>query len=114
MVTIEFPNGVFATLDSSWSRPQNYYTWGDVTMTVVGDKGIIELDMFGSNLLRTAPSGVVGDGFGSNPDLGMVNEFVSACLENREPMVTAHDGLQAARVALAGYRSVAEGQPVSL
>lgn len=113
MVTMEFPNGVFATLDSSWSRPQNFYTWGDVTMTVVGDEGVIELDMFGSHVLHT---GTVyqGAGFGSNPDLEMVNEFVSACLANREPRANGHDGLQAARIALAGYRSVAEGQPVAL
>ena len=114
MVTLEFANGVFATLDSSWSRPQNYYTWGDVTMTVVGDKGIIELDMFGSHLMKTRLSGVVGEAFGSNPDMGMVDEFIRACLENREPAVTAHDGLQAARVALAGYRSLVEGQPVTV
>ncbi|MGV3617668.1 MAG: Gfo/Idh/MocA family protein [Fimbriimonas sp.] len=113
MVTMEFPNGVFATLDSSWSRPQTFYTWGDVTMNVVGDRGVIEMDMFGSHVLQTSTH-YQGVGYGSNPDMGMVDEFVRACLDGREPLVTGHDGLQAARIALAGYRSVAEGQPVGL
>jgi predicted dehydrogenase len=114
MVTMEFPNGVFATLDSSWSRPQGYYTWGDVTMKVVGDKGVIELDMFGSHVMQSGPGVHVGNGYGSNPDMGMVDEFVRACLDGREPQANGHDGLQAARIALAGYRSMTEGQPVPL
>jgi len=116
MVTIEFPSGIFATLDSSWSRPGSFKTWGDVTMTVVGTAGIIEMDMFGSGLdfYHEGPKTHTLEGFGSDMDAMMVDEFVSACQEDRSPIVTMKDGLQAAKVALAGYSSVAEGQPVSV
>jgi predicted dehydrogenase len=116
MVTIEFPSGIFATLDSSWSRPSSFKTWGDVTMTVVGSAGLVEMDMFGSGLEfyhDGTPSHTL-EGFGSDMDAMMVDEFVSACLEDRAPLVTMHDGLQAARVAIAGYASVTSGQPVAL
>jgi predicted dehydrogenase len=111
MLTVEFPGDVFATIDSSWSRPQNFKTWGDVTMTVVGEKGVLELDMFGQALDVYGKSGYSSGGYGSDLDALMVDEFIRSCVEEREPMVTAKDGAQAARVALAGYKSVASGQP---
>jgi predicted dehydrogenase len=112
MVTIEFPNGVFATLDSSWSRPQNYKTWGDVTMNVVGDAGVVEMDMFGQAVETYGKSsGYAAAGFGADLDALLVDEFVTACLADRAPEVTCFDGAQAARVALAGYASVVSGQP---
>jgi predicted dehydrogenase len=117
MLTIEFPSGIFASLDSSWSRPSTYKTWGDVTMNVVGEKGVIELDMFGqeAHQYRAGEVTYTSAGFGSNLDALMVNEFIRACLDDREPLVTGTDGLQAAKIALAGYRSVASnGHPAAL
>lgn len=117
MVTINFPSGIFATLDSSWSRPKSYRTWGDVTMTVVGEEGVIEMNMFGSEIGVTTLSGnpsFSSYGFGSGMDEAMVNEFVRACIDDREPEVTGYDGYQAARVAIAGYQSVEAGSAVSL
>lgn len=111
MLTIEFPSGVFATLDSSWSRPRDYHTWGDVTLNVVGENGVIELNMFGGHV-RKMHGQVTSYGYGSNADQGMVDEFVAAIAEKRSPSVTGHDGRQAALVALAGYRSVTVKQPV--
>ncbi|AIE86263.1 Gfo/Idh/MocA family protein [Fimbriimonas ginsengisoli] len=117
MLTIEFPSGIFATLDSSWSRPKTYRTWGDVTMNVVGDEGTIEVDLFGSDAqlytLSSSPAHQ-SQGWGSDADRAMVEEFVQACLARREAAVTGFDGFQAARVALAGYRSADLGQAVAL
>ncbi len=116
MVTLEFPSGVFATLDSSWSRPQTFKTWGDVTLTAVGEKGVIELDMFGAGLehYHEGKTTYSLDGYGSNLDALMVDAFVRACLDDTDVPANVHDGLQAARVAMAGYRSVKEGQPVAV
>ncbi len=116
MLTLEFADGVFATLDSSWSRPNTYHTWGDVTMNVVGDLGVIELDMFGQSVHRWAAGDITHSSnvFGADMDAFMVDDFVRACLDDRPLTVTGFDGMQAARVALAGYESVRVGQPVSL
>lgn len=115
MLTIDFPSGIFATLDSSWSRPQTYRTWGDVTMTVVGERGTIEMNMFGSEAqvtTRSSNPAYQSHGWGSDADVAMVGEFVAAIKENREPSVTGFDGLQAAKVAMAGYRSAEQGEVV--
>lgn len=116
MLTLEFPSGVFATLDSSWSRPKSYRTWGDVTMNVVGDQGVIELDMFGQEVQKFSAAAVTHQslGFGTNLDALMVAEFFNAVREGRTPLVTGWDGLQAAKCALAGYESVKRGQPVAV
>ncbi len=116
MLTLQFPSGIFATLDSSWSRPQSYKTWGDVTMNVVGTEGVIELDMFGNAVDAYSDGSVthVSAGYGSDLDSLMVNAFIRACVDDTPVPVTGFDGLQAARVALAGYQSLLAGQPVSL
>ncbi len=116
MLTLEFASGIFATLDSSWSRYKNYKTWGDVTMNVVGDAGMIELDMFGQQLdyyRETSPTHALA-GYGSDLDAGLVNDFVDYVLHDKTPRVSGFDGLQASRVAIAGYESVRTGQPVAL
>jgi predicted dehydrogenase len=116
MLTLEYPGGVFATLDSSWSIPQSYKTWGDVTMNVVGEKGVLEMDMFGQAVQvygkGTPPHAEAG--FGSDLDALMFSEFIDACIHNRQPLTSGEDGLAAAKVALAGYRSAASGQPVDV
>ena len=116
MLTIEFASGIFATLDSSWSRPSSYHTWGDVTMNVVGEAGVIELDMFGQSVQRYAHGDIThtSNGYGTDLDAAMVDDFVRACLDDRPVSISGFDGMQAARVALAGYKSVVLGQPVSI
>jgi predicted dehydrogenase len=105
MLTLELANGVFATLDSSWSRHKSFKTWGDVTMNVVGDAGVIEMDMFGQeiDLYRDPKHSVVG--YGSSADEGLVADFLRFVSQGGDPPISAYDGVQAARVALAGYES---------
>ena len=116
MVTIEFESGVFATLDSSWSRPKGFKTWGDVTMNVVGDLGVIELDMFGPavDLYSNEGKSHIATSYVSDMDYMLFDEFVQAVLLDRQPEIGMKDGLQAARIAIKGYESAKAGQPVSL
>ncbi len=115
MLTISYPSGAFASLDASWSRPASYKTWGDVTMKIVGEKGVIELDLF----IQAADwygneSGAHGLlGFGSNLDVAMVDDFLGS-VNGTRPRVTMEDGLAASAVAIAGYESARIGQPVML
>ena len=112
IMTLDYPGGMFVTLDSSWSRPKTFKTWGDVTMTIVGDGGVIEMDMFGQEMEAYSLAGPFGvRGFGSNLDALMIDEFVSSCLEGRPPLVTGEHGRAALRVAILGYKS--QALPVS-
>jgi len=112
MVTVEYPSGVFATIDSSWSRTKNYKTWGDVAMNVVGAKGVIELNMFGLSV-DVWTDGHATHGYGSNIDDGLISEWISSIQEDRDPLVTLEDGLAASRVAIAAYESAKRREAVS-
>jgi predicted dehydrogenase len=116
MLTLEFPSGVFATLDSSWSRPKSFRTWGDVTMQVVGDAALIEVDMFGQEVQVWSDEamGHCVAWYGSSLDGALVDAFVRAALDGTEPPVTGEDGLAAARVAFAGYESARSGEAVGV
>ncbi|MCG9895162.1 MAG: Gfo/Idh/MocA family oxidoreductase [Fimbriimonadaceae bacterium] len=108
-VTLGYPSGVFATLDSSWSRPTGYKTWGDVTIRAVGEKGVLEADLFAQGVDHYPASGLRLSGTASDMDSLMVAEFIAAIREGREPSVTLADGLRASQVALAAYRAQASG-----
>lgn len=115
MLTMEFEGGVFATLDSSWSRPKSFPTWGDVTLSVVGEKGVLSLDMFAQSLVHYSDKtgGASWHHWGDNIDLLMMQSFVDAVESGVSVPITGEDGLQAALVALAAYQSAQQGQPVA-
>jgi predicted dehydrogenase len=50
ILTLGFQNGIFATLDPSWSRSDGFPTWGDVTLEVVGNEGVVDFDAFRPHL----------------------------------------------------------------
>lgn len=112
MVTVGFPSGIFATIDSSWSKPKGYKTWGNVTMNIVGSGGMAEADLFVQGMDVTRETGTQRQGTGSGLDGLMVSEFISAIEEKRLPSVTLEDGIWASKVAIAGYESVANGGSV--
>jgi predicted dehydrogenase len=114
MVTAEYPCGAFVTIDSSWSRPSSYKTWGDVTMKIVGDEGVINLDMFGQGIERYSNAGNVSHtsiGYGSDLDKAMVDSFIRTCLDDEPISVTLEHGLAAVSVPLRAYQSLKSKQP---
>lgn len=112
-LSLKFADGTIATLDSSWSRPKSFPTWGDVTLSVVGEGGTLTLDMFSQNLVLYSDrtGGVSWIPWGSNIDLLMLTEFVDCVAQGRTVPITGTDGLRAAQVALAAYRSAKSGSP---
>lgn len=116
-LTITYEGGVFATLDTSWSRPKTYPTWGDVTMQVVGTGGVIDLDMFAQNLVHTddAAGRISWTHWGGSADAGLVNDFIRLCAgEDAPELATGEDGLAATAVAVAAYKSAELGEPVEV
>ncbi len=115
-LSLTFRRGVFATLDASWSRPKSFPTWGDVTLEIVTDRGTLSLDMFSQNLvLYSDRSASVGwQNWGGDMDAGLVSAFANAIAGGSPVPITGEDGLRAAEVALAAYRSAETLQPVRI
>lgn len=115
IVTMEFDNGVFATLDCSWSRNKTFPTWGDITLEIVGTGGTLSLDIFNQKLnVYSNESGVRWDFWGEDMDFGLVCDFIDAVRVKRQPSITGEDGLRALEVALAAYESGKTHQPVAV
>jgi predicted dehydrogenase len=106
MVSLEYPGGIFATLDSSWSRPKSYKTWGDVMIKCVGDKGTISFNIFGQVMDLYTEKGHSEAGYGADLDASMIEGFIEACLDNKPIPVSLSDGIAATRVSLAAYESL--------
>lgn len=116
LLSFTLANGVYGTLDTSWSRPASYTTGGDVKIEVTAEKGIVLVDAFRQHL--AVSSNKAGNTkwrhWGSNMDLGLVADFVDMIRTGREPSITGVDGLRALEVALAAYRSAESGQAITI
>jgi predicted dehydrogenase len=115
-VFITFDNGVFATIDCSWSRPENWPTWGGLSFELVCERGAALIDGFSQNVTTFGKDPVhpTWSFWGSDMNQAMITEFVNSIHENRAPLITGVDGLRAVEVALAAYESVRIGQPVKV
>ena len=116
-LTITYEGGVFATLDTSWSRPKSFPTWGDVTLQIMGSGGVVDVDLFAQAVTHFDDSrrAVEWSGWGSNIDLLMIQDFLRLCRgEEPSALATGDDGLRALEVALAAYRSAEVKGPVKV
>lgn len=117
LLSIEFENGVFGSLDTSWSRPNaSFPTWGDVTMEIVAEQGSIELDAFKQRISVYNNDSIRAEWacWGDPINLGLVRAFVKSIQTDRPVPVNGYDGFKAMEVALGAYRSVELGKPVEL
>lgn len=115
-LTMTFDNGVFGSLDPSWSRPKSFPYWGDVTMEVVGTNGVVGVDTFAQALDLYSDSNMNHSyqHWGGNMDKGLVESFVNAVANDTPVEVTGEDGLAAVEVTLAAYESAKRKEPVKL
>lgn len=116
LLSFTLSNGIYGTLDTSWSRSGAYPTWGDVKLELVGEQGAVQVDAFQQHVAlsseKTGKTQWVN--WGSNMDRGLVADFVDAVRTGRAPSITGEDGLRALEVALAAYRSAEVGKPVTV
>jgi predicted dehydrogenase len=111
---LTFQNGVFATIDASWSRPPYWPTWGGLGFEMVTERGAVLVDAFRQNLniYRHDWQRSNWSYWGADSNHAMVSDFITAIREGRPPRVTGLDGLRAVEATLAAYESVRTGQTV--
>ena len=116
LLMITFDNGVFITLDTSWSRPAFYPTWGNVKTDLISENGVLRTDYFTQKLdvYDSAQKQLLWNYWGSDPNAAMIEEFVSSMREGRPPLITGYDGLKALQVVHAAYESGRTHEPVRL
>jgi len=105
ILSIEFENGVFGTIDTSWAHHKNYTIWPEVYMEIIGTEGVIVLDAFKQIERVYTENGIYDEEWGSDGDEGLVREFAEVLRTGRIPNVTGVDGSRAMEIALAAYKS---------
>ena len=117
VLSMELADGTQFLLDGSWSRPDEWPTWGGATLDLVGDAGAMSVDCFGQQLDYT---GSQGDAdyetvfWGADPNEGMLADFRDSLREDRHPETTGEEGVRAVAVVEAAYESVESGEPESV
>ncbi|AXI10452.1 gfo/Idh/MocA family oxidoreductase [Oceanobacillus zhaokaii] len=114
LLTMEFDNNMFATLDCSWSRNDKYPTWGDVTLEIVGTSGTLTVDAFEQKINVYNEDGARFNFWGDNMDMGLVEDFITSVRTGKAPSITGEDGLKALAVAIAAYESSKKQEPVKV
>jgi len=124
IVTISYANGLLATIDCSWSVPDNGPTWGGVTLQVTGTNGSVEIAPFLPHVGGIDPSGEVFLPVGGDLDSMMLAEFLTAVRASGPavpgtppavvPQPDGNVGLRTLRIVDAARRSASSGQPVVL
>jgi predicted dehydrogenase len=120
LLALTFLNGIIATVDPSWSIPENNPYHYDFYLRILGENGIIDLDDTRQALTvisdRAEQPGVSAQSFGVDVDEEMLRHFIRCVRvgENLFPAAIGEDGLRALEIALAAYDSIREHQPVRL
>lgn len=116
LLTVTFAGGVVVTLDPSWSRPPAFPIWGDVTMEISGDRGVLQLDAFARKLIYNSRSSERTEWiqWEADADESLIADFARAVRDGRPPAAAGRDGERALAVALAAYASARDGCPAPI
>ena len=117
LLSMTLTDGTEFVLDGSWSKPDEWDFWGDATLRLVGTEGVVSIDCFDQTIKQTRDAGDPGIKslyWGSNPDEGLVDDFVEAVAEDRPPSKTGADAVEDVAVVEAAYESIAETEPVAV
>lgn len=119
-ITLRFTSGAIGHIEASWAHPQGVFR---TYVEVAGDGGLIEWDSLdrpplmaelydeAQGLRRIASSPTAPE---DEPYYAELAHFIDVIEGRAQPIVTARDGLEAVRVALAAIESMRTGRPVAL
>ncbi|MFQ6617810.1 MAG: Gfo/Idh/MocA family protein [Fidelibacterota bacterium] len=115
-IILDFENGAFGSIDPSWSRPDTFPTWGDLTVELVGENGTLMVDAFKQTVqvYDDNTKRHVETHWGDNMDFEMIHHFIDCVKNGKQPLTTAVDGLRALEVALTAYESARKGKPFDI
>ncbi|MBI4560008.1 MAG: Gfo/Idh/MocA family oxidoreductase [Candidatus Hydrogenedentes bacterium] len=116
VVHLEMEGGLMVSHIASWNRSRSFPTWGDVTLELIGEKGVISVDAFNQKVNVYCDKVMRAEWvcWSGNMDLGLVKDFVAAVDARREPPITGVDGLKAVEVTVAAYEAAKRRKPVPL
>lgn len=119
LMLLAFEGGMAASVDPSWSVPENAPVEYDFYLHVVGTEGSITITDTTEAIELVAPGlrpGLISVPFGLDIDAAMVACFLRSIRDGgvESPAATGQDGRRALEIALAGYEAAASGRRIEL
>ncbi|MGC4153381.1 MAG: Gfo/Idh/MocA family oxidoreductase [Propionicimonas sp.] len=124
IVTVTYPSGLIATIDCSWSQPDNAPTWGGLSLELTGTGGTATIAPFADHLTGTNHAGALHIPTGVDLDKLMLDRFLTAVRASGParpgtppaslPQPDGRSGLRSLLVMDAARRSALSGQPVRI
>jgi len=105
---------VVGVLSAGWVNPESHPAWLDVRFEVLATQRTYLIDSPYHAFTLYKPEGLERRPWWRRDVYGLVDEFVRAILEDREPAITGEDGRAALAIVLAAYESSKRGQVVDL
>lgn len=118
MILMELESGIPVSLDPSWSRPKSRPIWGGLTMSVIGEEGIVSMNAFNENLQwsddRSMRHSLIAWERPGFYGYGLIQSFVKSVAGGIPPTPSGLDGVRATEIALCAYESARLLRPVSV
>lgn len=116
IVTVTYADGTNLTIDCSWSRPASHSIWGGLTLSVVSDAGLIDIDPFAPRVSGWSESTAneLALGYGTNLDEALLATFLEAVRTGTTPQPDGQVGRRTTSIVEAAYRSWREGRTVEV
>ena len=123
VMTFKFPDGRIAALYETFAYPENYPHGVDRSVEILGDRGVIKIDLMSQPLkIHTAEGLSLADSVtwpeGPHGLEGAlraeVEHFLECVREGNEPMTGGQEGMLAIRIASAARRASESGRSVRL
>ena len=120
LISLRFTSGAIGHIEASWSHPRGNFR---TRVEVAGDGGLVEWDSLdrpplvaelydaeqGFRHIGSSPTSVTDE-----PYYAELAHFVEVVEGRAAPVVTARDGLEAVRVALAAIESMRTGRAIAM
>lgn len=107
LINITFTNGVIFSLDTSWNRPLNYPIWGDVSLEIICDQGMLFVDGIGRQIDYYHQHSTHNYlAYEKSMDERMIQSFIKSIDEDLTEPVTGFDGLYTIQIATLVYLSL--------
>ena len=115
LLHLEFTNGVFMSLDTSWNRPDNHPVWGDAAMKIITDQGYLYVDGFGrrSDVYKKGHVAAVSF-YEKNMNLQMLEDFRRCIDEDLPASIDGLAGLYPVEIATLAYQSAEKKEKIQL
>jgi predicted dehydrogenase len=116
ILTLQFQNGVVATLDPSWSRLAGHPAPVDVTLEAVGTMGVAHWDAFADHVNFWRGHTPYTIPVSESMDVRLIRAFVQAVTVGKASslLATGVDGLRGVEIMVAAYQSAALRKPVAI